>query len=182
MNLRAALPLIFLCMALPAYADETPARQAERLIAAEIDAARAELAPEAPALEPNATLAEIARARSQAMLDGAPFSHQDAKGAYPAFDAVRAHYRYGAIGENLAVERWSGQRFDARSFAHRMVQGWLGSPPHRANILAAEFDATGIGVAVSDGEAYVTQLFLGPPKTASQMKPDRTRQSGSPLP
>jgi uncharacterized protein YkwD len=57
----------------------------------------------------------------------------------------RADYLEGAgrwrIGENLA---WgSGERATPRS----IVQSWMASPPHRANILSHGFREIGIGIA-----------------------------------
>ncbi len=45
-----------------------------------------------------------------------------------------------SIGENIA---WGTGRFAS---PQAIVAAWMSSPPHRANILDAEFEATGIGV------------------------------------
>jgi hypothetical protein len=43
------------------------------------------------------------------------------------------------------------------------LQGWLGSPEHRANLLSRRFDRVGIGVAGCPGDAVViTADFAGP--------------------
>jgi uncharacterized protein YkwD len=53
------------------------------------------------------------------------------------FTWVRRHgYRYAAVGENLAT----GQRA-----ARQVVDQWMGSPGHRANILG-NFEDTGIAI------------------------------------
>lgn len=56
------------------------------------------------------------------------------------------------IGENLAFE----PRADVAS---SVVEGWLGSPPHRANLLESTFTHVGFGVARGDGGLYVAQLL-----------------------
>ncbi len=38
-----------------------------------------------------------------------------------------------------------------------IVQGWMGSLPHRKNILSPQYDQEGIGVAISEYEIYVTE-------------------------
>ena len=139
-------------------------RQAEALIAAGINEARArEAADEAP-LADNATLIEIAEARSRAMAEGAAFSHDDANGRFIAADMVEARFGpYGAIGENI-LKLGSTRRLDARAFAREAVEGWMQSPGHRKNILDPEYRQSGVGVALIGGTAYATQIFWGPPR------------------
>ena len=52
-----------------------------------------------------------------------------------------------------------------RSFAKRMVNNWLNSPPHRKNVLNKTFSRIGIGIATGRYQGlhaiYVTQNFLG---------------------
>jgi uncharacterized protein YkwD len=48
---------------------------------------------------------------------------------------------------------------------HEILQGWIHSPVHRENLLAAAFNATGLGVARgADGTLYYTQLYLTFPR------------------
>jgi uncharacterized protein YkwD len=58
-------------------------------------------------------------------------------------------------GENLA-------EFSPRiGIAENAIQGWLDSPPHRHNLLNAEYNATGAGVARDEqGNYYVVQLYV----------------------
>ena len=145
------------------------ARQAETLIFQQLAAERTRLAPAAPALAQDATLSAIARTRSQAMAEGAPFSHRDASGKYPAFDMVREELApfHGAIGENIMTIRDSGG-IDADAFARKAVEGWMASPEHRANILSRDYNRAGIGVAVKGDRAYATEVFAGPPLRANR--------------
>jgi len=146
-------------------------RAAERLIAERIEAERARFAPDAPRLTPDPDLTDIARARSEAMAHGAPFSHEDGNGHFIAADMVRGRFGpYGAIGENI-LETYGSQDFDAAAFAESAVSGWMNSPGHRANILSPNYRSSGIGVAVNGGYAYATQVFRGPPKGAAIRPP-----------
>ena len=45
------------------------------------------------------------------------------------------------------------------AIASATVDGWMNSPGHRANILTSYFQSTGIGVAISGNEVYLTQNF-----------------------
>jgi uncharacterized protein YkwD len=171
MRFRAANILIGLALAFAGAACAAPGTQAPRAelageaaIAKEVDAARAKNAPNAPHLDIDPALAEIARARSRAIADGAPFSHQDNAGRYPAIDMVIA--RFGpevSIGENLFAAGGTGRAFDPDAYAKRAAEDWMTSPEHRENILSSDYNATGIGVIVKGDAAYTTQIFRGPP-------------------
>jgi uncharacterized protein YkwD len=75
----------------------------------------------------------------------------------------RAHYLRGArswtVGENIA---WGSQQLGT---PQAIVQAWMNSPGHRANILSRSFRQIGIGVSrgapvtgVSDGVTYATDF------------------------
>lgn len=104
----------------------------------------------------SAPLARAAQAHSQDMAERQFLGHVNPDGYTPA-DRVRLagarHFRW--IAENVGVH-WSGPH-PARS----VVQGWMASPPHRANILNPRFRYTGIGVSVSSkGAFYFTEVFV----------------------
>jgi uncharacterized protein YkwD len=169
----AALVSAFVTLAAAQLAAEVPApvpipraeQEAGALIADRIEKIRAERLPNAPRLAPSDDLTSIARARSSAMARGAPFSHKDPEGKYPAIDMVQARFgHYGFIGENLFRERRPGGRFDPKAFAKLAVDEWMASDEHRENILSPDFDRSGIGVAVKGDYAYATQVFQGPAK------------------
>jgi uncharacterized protein YkwD len=148
-------------------------RSAEMLIAGRINAERARLAPEARVLAPDSALNKIARLRSQAMAHGAPFAHEDENGRFTAADLVHKDFGlYGAVGENIMMERDASRAFQAESFARRAVAGWMSSEGHRANILSRGFNRSGIGVAINGSYVYATQVFWGPPARAA----DRARR------
>jgi uncharacterized protein YkwD len=65
------------------------------------------------------------------------FSHTPCGSAVTA--AVKASgYRYGWFGENLFAGTWR------RVSAREVVQAWLGSAPHRANVLRPQFRHVGV--------------------------------------
>ena len=146
------------------------AAKAEALIVAGVDAERAKLAPDALPLRPDSLLTRIARARSCDMAHGGDFSHTDAKGHFIAGDMVRQNFgRYHTVGENITklgdtiLEGIGATRpFGPEEFAAAAVDAWIKSPEHRANILNPRYHASGIGVAMVDGEAVATQVFGGP--------------------
>ena len=52
-------------------------------------------------------------------------------------------------------------RRDQKKLAKDLVDGWMKSPGHRANILNAQLRYIGVGVAHSDNYIYATQNFGG---------------------
>lgn len=110
-------------------------------------------------LQPEATLADIARAHSEDMLRRGFFSHQNPDGRTP-FDRMAAGHRrlVGLAGENI----WLGSgysRVGPRSLAEEVMRNWTDSPGHRENILRPEFTHLGVGVVWRGGEVRATQLF-----------------------
>lgn len=73
------------------------------------------------------------------------FEHTTPTGTSFAARVRRAGYTRGDrhvwVGENIA---WGAGR---GASARAIVGGWMASPPHRANVLAARFREIGIGVA-----------------------------------
>ncbi|MFD8724529.1 CAP domain-containing protein [Streptomyces sp. NPDC059629] len=96
-------------------------------------------------------LATAAQAYSTDMATRDFYSHTSPEGTQPWDRAAAAGSRRRTIGENIAC----GQRSAAE-----VVDGWMNSPGHRANILKPEFTHIGIGFA-GGGRAgtYWTQLF-----------------------
>lgn len=60
------------------------------------------------------------------------------------------------VGENCYM--FPAKRYNAH-VAKKLVQGWLKSSGHRANLLSPTFKRTGIGIVVKKGYVYATQLF-----------------------
>ena len=108
-----------------------------------------------------ADLARVAAIHSADMVARGFTGHYnpDGQGAKERVVAVRGE-RAGSVGENIAVvTREEGE--SRESVAARVVQQWQESPRHRQLMMASYFDQTGVGVAISGNEIYVTELFAG---------------------
>ncbi|AQS71182.1 CAP domain-containing protein [Streptomyces pactum] len=106
-----------------------------------------------PALAVDTRLARAAQAHSADMVARDFYSHTDPDGGEPWDRAAAAGATRRTVGENIAC----GPRCPAD-----VVEGWMNSPGHRANILKADFTHIGVGLA-GGGRAgtYWTQLFGG---------------------
>lgn len=103
-------------------------------------------------------LTQIARTRSQQMIDQNYFAHRDPYG-YSMYVELLAHFGYSSYawaGENLAMNNWPAETSVAEA-----MNGLMNSPTHRANILAGDFTRIGIGeITTSDRRHYFTMIFL----------------------
>ncbi|MET9393041.1 CAP domain-containing protein [Streptomyces sp. NPDC006624] len=106
-----------------------------------------------PPLAADPRLTAAAQAHSADMVARAFYAHTAPDGTRPWDRAAAAGSTRRAIGENIAC----GQRSPAD-----VVEGWMNSPGHRANILQPGFTHLGVGFA-GGGRAgsYWTQLFGG---------------------
>jgi uncharacterized protein YkwD len=120
----------------------------------------AERTDELPDLSHSDTLREIARRHSADMLANDYFSHDRPDGCSSSCRATEAGYRWQTIGENIYV--MSGFKLGATDAAHMVVDGWMQSEGHRANILRAAFTEVGVGVASDGTSYYVTALYARP--------------------
>ncbi len=102
------------------------------------------------ALTYNWELSRVARYKSQDMKDNGYFSHTSPVYGTP-FQMMKSFgITYRSAGENIA----RGQRSP-----RAVVNAWMNSSGHRANILNASFTEIGVGY-VADGN-YWTQMFIG---------------------
>ncbi len=92
-------------------------------------------------LKENAKLNEAAKAKAQDMFASQYFEHVSPSGRGPADLAKSAGYDFLIIGENLALGNFEDDK--------KLVEAWMASPGHRANILNNKY--TEIGVAVEKG-------------------------------
>lgn len=104
------------------------------------------------ALSEQSQLDAAALAKAQDMLANQYFEHVSPSGAGPDILAKNAGYQYILIGENLALGNYDG---DAG-----LVQAWMDSPGHRANILNARFQEIGVAVVKGTFEGQVTWLAV----------------------
>jgi uncharacterized protein YkwD len=90
-----------------------------------------------PRLVWNEDVAEVARVHSQDMLDRDFFAHTNPDGVTPAQRLRNAGIDYRRMAENIA---WGYPTGSA------VLQGWLGSPGHRANIENCALLEHGVGL------------------------------------
>jgi uncharacterized YkwD family protein len=104
-----------------------------------------------PELKMDSAISNVARAKSKDMAVNNYFAHQSPTYG-SAGDMLRQYgISWSAWGENIA----SGQRTP-----EIVVNAWMNSPGHRANILSANFSKIGVGyVTNSNGTPYWTQMF-----------------------
>lgn len=105
-------------------------------------------------LTSNWQAARCARIKSQEMIDKNYFSHTSPTYGSPFKMMESFGLRFSAAAENIAY----GQRT-----AQEVMNSWMNSPGHRANILSKSYTQIGVGVAKkSNGTLYFTQMFLKP--------------------
>ena len=114
-------------------------------------------------LSPNPGLTKAARAYAAYLAKTGQFSHT-ADGRQAGDRITSADYSWCQIGENLAMHLDS-RGFAARALAQKSVEGWINSPPHRANLVAPAMTEIGVGVARApdkDPKFISVQLFARP--------------------
>ncbi len=95
-------------------------------------------------------LGRVARFKSQDMHDKRYFSHTSPTYGTPFQMIKNFGISYRTAGENIAKGQMTPRA---------VVDAWMNSPGHRANILNSSFTHIGVGY-VSDGK-YWTQMFIG---------------------
>ncbi|MFF6883204.1 CAP domain-containing protein [Streptomyces sp. NPDC012421] len=100
-------------------------------------------------LTANATLARSAQGHSADMAARDFFDHTNPDGDGPGERVTAAGYPWSTYGENIAM---------GQTTAEQVMEGWMNSPGHRANILNCDFKEIGVGVH-TDGGPYWTQVF-----------------------
>ena len=102
------------------------------------------------ALSYDATLAQVARARSQDMAARGYFSHTSPEGATAGSLVQASGGRYAFVGEILARNNYSADRAAAVA-----MDGFMNSPSHRANVLYPAYNRVGVSESVAaDGVRY----------------------------
>ncbi|SES09744.1 uncharacterized protein, YkwD family [Psychrobacillus sp. OK032] len=102
------------------------------------------------ALQMDSTLTQSAQVKSQDMKNKNYFSHTSPTYGSPFDQMESLGITYKSAAENIAM----GQRT-----AVEVVDAWMKSPGHKANIMNPSF--THIGVGLSDSGFYWTQQFIG---------------------
>ncbi len=113
-----------------------------------------------PALSVNSALTQAAQLKGQDMLTHEYFAHISPSGITPWFWMKKTGYEYTVAGENLAID--FGEAED-------VVEAWLHSPSHRANLLHEEYTETGIAVVSGQfqgGTSIIVVHMFGRPLQA----------------
>lgn len=98
----------------------------------------------------NVKLTAAAQGHSEDMARNDYFDHTSRDGRSP-WDRARAQGYNDAIGENIAA---------GYTTAAAVIEGWMNSEGHRANLLNCDAKAIGLGVArYNGGQLYWTQMF-----------------------
>jgi hypothetical protein len=74
--------------------------------------------------------------------------------------------------------RWVGENVGYGPDWRAVENAFMNSPGHRANILDKDYSQIGIGVVVSGGRVWITQVFRAPSGSASASKPRSKPASG----
>ena len=157
-NLRVA---VFICVVAvcspPVQSAASGDDPASRIAAAVINLTNAErFHHQRAALRANARLMRAAQLQAVQMAQAAHMDHVLPDARYPrAADRLAAvEYRWRAYGENVAF---------GQANADKVVDSWMHSRGHRANILNSTFTDMGVGYAVDrSGRPYYVQVFATP--------------------
>ncbi|GAA2123206.1 CAP domain-containing protein [Glycomyces algeriensis] len=119
----------------------------EAAVADLVDAERAEAG--CGSLERDSRLDNAARLHAEDMAANDYFDHTSQDGRGPTERAAEQGYE-GGVGENIAA---------GYPDAAAVMEGWMNSEGHRANILNCDYSVLGIGIADRDGTLYWVQNF-----------------------
>lgn len=105
----------------------------------------------------NPVLDEAARLKAEDMAKNHYFAHYSPKGVSPWYWFDKVSYNYAHAGENLAIHFTDSEA---------LVEAWMKSPAHKANIVDQKFTEIGVGTAKGKFDGYetvfVVQLFGTP--------------------
>ena len=103
-----------------------------------------------PSLTKNDKACTVANVRANEIVTSFSHTRPNGKDCFSVLSEYNISYR--ASGENIAM----GQKTPAE-----VMEAWMNSSGHRANILSANFTEIGVGVVYSQGRYYWAQMFLG---------------------
>ena len=116
-------------------------------------------------LKVNPLLNEIAKEKASDMINKKYFSHNSPDGLTPWYWFIKNNYNYKYAGENLAIDFIDSSQ---------VIEAWLNSPSHRANLLNQNYQEIGVAVVSGDIEGYETTLVVqvfGTPKETPAPQP-----------
>lgn len=106
---------------------------------------------QAPALMRSTLLDAAAQLKADHMAAEGYFAHYSPGGISPWFWFDQVGYTYVHAGENLAVHF---------SDSDEVVEAWMNSPTHRANIINSNYTEIGIGISRGSYEGYATTFVV----------------------
>ena len=104
----------------------------------------------------NVALSRAALAHAADMAQHSYLAHEGRDGSSPADRVTHAGYRWRSVGENIASGATSPEA---------VVDGWVKSPRHCANLMAAQYTEMGVAYSVnreSEAGIYWAQVFGAP--------------------
>ncbi len=102
-------------------------------------------------LKENTKLDEVAYQKAKDMLDNGYFAHSSPTGINPWYWFKNVGYHYQAAGENLAIGFID---------SNEVLDAWIKSPSHRANLLSPNFKEIGIAVLTGKFKGQETTLVV----------------------
>ncbi|HKP52672.1 MAG TPA: CAP domain-containing protein [Chloroflexia bacterium] len=133
-------------------AKDNAALEAEVIVL--VNAERAKQNPALPPLKGDPKLAAAARAHSADMACNDHFDHTGTNGSSAGDRIAAMDYAFSTWGENIA---WG------QTTAAEVMDSWMNSEGHRANILNPDFTQIGVSdMALPDGAPLWTQVFATP--------------------
>lgn len=105
-----------------------------------------------PSLIADDLLNKVAQQKIDDMVTRQYFEHVAPDGTGPADIVEKVGYAYIRVGENLALGNFANNA--------ELVQAWMDSPGHRANILSSGFTELGVAVSQSTFESRQTWLAV----------------------
>lgn len=131
-------------------------------------------------LEISSKLAAAAQAKANDMAERNYWSHNTPEGDPPWIFVTAQGYSYQKLGENLAA---------GFSDEQSTINGWMGSAPHRDNLLDSAFSDVGFGWAnnpnytsAGGGPMTIVVAFYGKPKVLSAQTSTPTASTPPPAP
>jgi uncharacterized protein YkwD len=94
----------------------------------------------------SAKLSNMAQSHSNDMAQRDFFAHTSPEGQRPRDRAQQVDYRYAMLAENIAA---------GTSDINVVIEMWLESPAHRANMLGCEFTEIGVGFSTNPNSSDI---------------------------
>jgi uncharacterized protein YkwD len=141
-NLTAS-PTVFVPMVLSPGESKTTLNSFEQQVFDLVNQERASAG--CPAVTIDTSLMMTSSNHSEDMATNNFFDHTGSDGSSVAQRATAAGYAWSRVGENIAA---------GHSSPSEVMDGWMNSPGHRANILNCEYRNVGIGYVYKSGSTY----------------------------